>query len=135
VIQVEWANPEQTIVRWRFGWPWTWDEFYTALDQVNAMIDGISGIADSIILPSRSTILPANAISHLRRLINGRHPRHDLIVLVGSSSFVAELLKLSTQFIPSVRDQLHYVGTEEEALNLITVAQQRRERGKASHPA
>lgn len=130
MIQVEWAKPESHILRWHFDWPWTWQEFCSVLAEANRMIDEVSGIADSIILASGRPIMPANTLSNLPVIAKERHPRHDLIVVVGSSSFTNELLRLSVQFIPGIQRQLHYVHSEDEALALIHLAQQQRANGR-----
>jgi hypothetical protein len=127
MIQVQWANPEKTIVLWEFTSQWTWNDFFAAKKEVDVMIDSIEGIVDSIFLTSADQKIPSNAIANFRSIIAKRHHRHDLIVLVGSKKFLTSLLQTVINFMPGIHHQIHFVNSQVEAYNVIEQAQQRRQ--------
>jgi len=127
MIEVEWADAEQRVVRWQFTWPWTWDEFYAAQQHMDDLIDSVDGIIDTVIFPAQNSRMPPSAISNLRRILRQRHPRLGLVVLVGMNNFVLEIVRFSTQIIPGISKQIHHVRSEDEAFTLITATQQQRE--------
>ena len=123
MIEVNWGNPEKNIVIWEFFSPWTWNEFYDAKKQVDVMIDAVSGVVDSIFLTTVDQKIPPNAIGNFQNIIGNRHERHDLIVLVGSKSFLSALLNVVVKWIPGASSQFRYVHSQEEAYNIIAKAQ------------
>ena len=126
MVEVYWANPEKNILLWIFPPRWTWTEFFTAKKQADAMIDNVEGIVDSIFLVPKELIIPSNAIPNLRSLIANRHKRHDLVIVVGSTSFLTALLNLILQNVPNAKHQFRFVQDQAEAYRVIEENQQRR---------
>lgn len=130
MIKVEWANSEKNIVIWTFLLNWTWDDFHDAKRQVDAMIDDVEGIVDSIFLTTNVQHIPANAVSNFGTIAKKRHQRHDLIVVVGSRSFIKSLVNVTFALVPGLRRQIYFVTTIDEAYEIIGKAQRQR----ASYP-
>jgi hypothetical protein len=119
MIQVEWGNSEKTVVLWRFSYPWAWTEFYAAKAAVDAMIDSVSGMVDSIFLTSEEQRIPKDAIIHFRNIIGQQHPRSHRIVVVGAKPRLAMLVNVILSLIPKARDQFRYVTSLDEAYALL----------------
>lgn len=128
MVEVEWANAEHNIIRWRFSQPWTWDEFYSAKNQVDTMIDSVVGTVDSIFVTSNTQLLPPNATIHLRNIIAARHKRHNLIVIVGANRFLSTILTVMTRWVPGLDIQLRYATSVSDAFSLIQESRQKRQR-------
>jgi hypothetical protein len=125
MITVEWANGEQNILRWQFIQPWTWEEFYNAQMQMNAMIDSVTGNVDCIFLTSKTQLLPSHATIHLRKIIAQQHERLNLIVIVGANRFVSTLMQVMTHWVPDFANQLRFTPSEQDAFPLIEQAWQK----------
>lgn len=124
MITVEWANEAKTVVRWRFINTWTWDDFYAAQKEVDAMIDTVDGIVDGIILTSASQNLPSGALPHLRKITIQRHKRYGLSYVVGSGVYLTTVLNILAKVVRE--ETIRFVGTEVEAFAHIAQAQQKR---------
>lgn len=139
MVEVQWADEEKDIVLWKFPSRWTWHDFYEAKQEVDAMIDSVEGIVDSIFLTSGAQRMPSGALQNLKRIITERHQRHDLIVVVNTRMFLHALVTTVFKFVPSAKRQFHFVNSEEEAYAIIRAAQQNRlpsaERGAAERSA
>ena len=92
-ISVNWANEEQTIVRWIFDGPWTWQDFLDAQTQSNALLATVDHRVDIVGNLINSPSLPANALSAYKGVLKRAAPNIGLIVLVGSSSFVKAMVR------------------------------------------
>lgn len=127
MIEVRWSNDEKHTVIWKFSVPWNWNEFYAAQKQVDAMIDSVDGLVDSIFIVTLAQRLPAGGPTHLRKIIAQRHKRHDMIVMVGTNSFLTSILRVITLVLPGFKRQLNYVTSIEEAEALLKDVRARRQ--------
>ena len=119
MIKIQWSDTQQNIVIWTFSDQWTWNDFYTAQNEVQNRINKVNGIVDSIFITPQQQKVPSSAISHFRKIITKRHNRHDMLVVVGSSMFLSALLNMVIKFIPSASHQFHFVSTQDEAYKII----------------
>ena len=126
MIQVDWARSVQNTVVWHFTSPWTWEEFTDAKQHADAMIDTVSGVVDTIFVTAKDDAIPPSGLVNLRNLINKRHPRNDLMIVVGAHNFVTAIVNIVIAAMPSFSSQVQFVTTEEEALARVTQAQARR---------
>lgn len=119
MVEVEWEPSTQNVMIWKFTAPWTFDEFQSAKDQVDAMIDRVEGYVDSIFLVSKGQAIPRNTVTQLRKLISEAHERHRYIVLVGVRVYLATLLKTLGELIPSFEPHLRVASTKAGAVLMI----------------
>ena len=135
MIEVTWANAEKNIVLWKFPSQWMWHDFFAALKDADAMIDGVEGIVDSIFLTPQDQVIPQGGIRNFKLILARRHARHGLIILVDAQTLLVSLLGIVLKLIPNARPQMHFVQSEAEAYALIAAAQQQRLQDRASQVA
>ena len=108
MIAVEWSLEEPNVVIWKFTTPWTFNEFHAAKERVDAMIDGVEGLVDSIFLTTAEQRIPPSAVAHLRKIIEHQHKRHRYIVVVGAKSFLVTIIGIINQLFPNIEDENVY---------------------------
>ena len=126
VINVKWDSQTEQIVVWQFSSPWTWNEFFAAMKDMNHLIDGVDGIVDTILLTSSEQTIPPSALTNIRNLMTQLHERNDLVVLVGSKAFLTALINHVTSIIPNVKEKYRFAHDVSEAYAIIEQARQQR---------
>lgn len=122
MITVEWADEDQTIIYEWFGPQWSWEEVYTAWNQVAALIEGREpGLQLSFILDMReSGLLPQDFLSNLKRIgqmsadVNSNV---ELRIFVGGSQVLRHFMNLFRRVYPPAAEALRaiFVETVEDA--------------------
>jgi len=120
-IAVNWYNDDKTIIYWKFAGKWDWNEYAEAQDVSNAMLDTVDHTVDVIGNVQESPSLPANALSVYRSNLSSAHPNTGLIVLVGASMFVEQMVRLLKQMFRNkvAGTNFEFAKSDEEALALI----------------
>lgn len=119
MVEVGWEPSTENVIIWKFATPWTFDEFRSAKNKVDAMIDQVEGCVDSIFLISAGQVAPKNALTQLRKMISEAHERHRYIVLVGVRVYLATLLKILGELIPNFEPHLRVASTRAGAIQMI----------------
>ncbi len=109
MIEIKWSQQASNTVVWTFTAPWTFEEFYDTKLRVDAMIDSVEGIVDSIFLTTPEQKLPPRAVTHLRNIVAQQHKRHRYIVVVGAKTFLSTLINVITKLVPNADLQFHFV--------------------------
>lgn len=115
MINVKWDDTKPQIIIWEFTAPWDFDEFYTAQQHANLLIDTIDGAVDSIFLVAGSLSIPPAAVSHLRTIILHGHPRHRYAVIVGAKLLVPALMNVLAELIPGFTIQYRLADSRQDA--------------------
>jgi hypothetical protein len=129
MIKVEWANQDKNVVRWQFLDHWTWQEFYQAQREVDAMIDTVEGMVDGIIFTSSLQHIPPNALTHLRKILRQKHQRYGISIVIGARSFLTALLNLLPRLI-GVK-AIYFVESEEAAYHHLAELREKRQETRA----
>ena len=104
-ISVQWDNPDKTLLRWNFEGKWTWDDYYAAMEQNNALLDSIQSKADLLIDMQQTNIVAAGFTSQFRR-ISQFHPKAGFAIIVLNSRFIEIMLNMLMNFQPAMRLRL-----------------------------
>lgn len=119
-VDVEWDNPEQTIIRYNFNKGWTWDDYYNATKMGDAMIDSTTHqllIGAILYIPDPG--LPPNVLRGTQSGMKSRHPRAQIVVVVTRNRFVRALYDVVVMAYRSLKDEFLRVDTLEEARTLL----------------
>ena len=100
-INVEWDGDEKTAVRFTYLGQWTLPEFYTAIDQSNAMMAEVGRKVNVIIDTRKSNALPNNFISVMRMMPSKASPNTGTIVIVGANAFIRAFANTIARLFPS----------------------------------
>jgi hypothetical protein len=101
-ITVAWQDAEKTALRWTFEGKWTWEEYYKALDQNNALLDAIDNKVDLIINMENTNHVPPGYVSQFRRIAQF-HPQVDFAILIMNNRFIEIMLNMLVNFQPEMR--------------------------------
>lgn len=119
-IAVCWDNPEQTIVRMEFEPGWTWDEFYAAVQQANALIDTVSHPVSYLsVQTTPNAYIAPNTLTHLANVHKHWHPRSVISVIVGPAAYVNAFLNVLLRMHPELKHIHRMANTADEARKLI----------------
>jgi hypothetical protein len=119
MIDVQWDNAAQTILRWDMSGKWTWDEVYPMVDLTNqwATAGGqrlvvIMNPTDEITYAGHA---PANSISHLVSLPQRLSPLWVLSIFVTPISVGRVIINTAIQLNPRLRGRYLALNTLAEA--------------------
>jgi hypothetical protein len=120
-IRVQWDNDDKTIVRWDFDGPWKWDDYFVAQLESNRLLDSVDHLVDIIGNIQKSRLLPPSAVSVYRSSLKSAAPNLGLIVLVGSSSFVRQMVNIFMKLFrfKGPGTDFRFADSEEEARQII----------------
>ncbi len=116
-INLEWDNPDKTVLRMDVIGRWTWDEMYQASHEGYKMLDAVPHRVCSLIDFSASQGIPSNAITHARNMMGKQHPRTGLTVMVGVSPLFLSLWRVFVRVYAlfSREQDFTFAGSLEEA--------------------
>lgn len=121
---VQWHDAAQTVLRWEFEGAWTWEEFYQAQDEVNALSASVEHPVDIIVVMHPTSAVPAGAPSQFGRIARGSHGRSGRTVLVGANRFVEVMLSIFGKFQRETARRITTAKSIEEALALLARQQE-----------
>jgi hypothetical protein len=116
-ISVQWDNPDKTLLRWNFEGKWTWDDYYAAMEQNNALLDSIQSKADLLIDMQQTNIVAAGFTSQFRR-ISQFHPKAGFAIIVLNSRFIEIMLNMLMNFQPAMRHQVIVTDSIEKGFQI-----------------
>lgn len=121
-ITVQWYKDSHRIIHFDFPIKWTWDEFWAAKQVSDEMMDGVNEPCAVILQAPPNVVLPDNALSNGRSMINKRHPRAGIFIIVTPNAFVRSVVKMLSQLYVARRGFLRSAGTMGEAENALIAA-------------
>lgn len=128
-IQVDWDNPEKTIVRFIYTGKWTWDEFYEVITRANEMMDTVEKPVVSIIDQTASPYLPPNAALHIRNVIrmSMSHNNSGISIFLKADTVGKMMIDILSQTYPDIRDNTtwHFTQNIEDARKIANECVQR----------
>lgn len=116
-VEVEWDNPEKTVVHYRFHGEWTWAEFYAAEAQLQSMINGMTYRIDFIIVLEAAPHLhlPYEWMRHMRQLDENRIAASGSMVVVGATAVIKMVIAMLRRLGNSIAQSAVFAETVEEA--------------------
>ena len=127
-LQVEWDNPERSVLLYTAVGEWSWEEFYTARERGRQLADTVSHQRiDAIVDLRLSGGFPQNSLFHFRRMPAEAHPKfaNSNMVLVGNNLFVSTLLEILSRINPQAMRNFHIAHSTEQARLLLHGIQER----------
>jgi hypothetical protein len=120
-VNIMWDNDKHTAVRMEFIDRWTWDEVHRAMTQHTQMLNETSNTVAGIIDLTDGIGTPPLILTQMRGIMQKRHPRTGMIVLVGANDVVITFWKIFLQaYGRLVREPRYaYAKTVQEARAII----------------
>ncbi|MEO8606269.1 MAG: hypothetical protein ABI690_00180 [Chloroflexota bacterium] len=118
-VHIQWDNPEKSIIMARYEGRWTWEEFYQAAKDCEALAatvpHQINIIADMV-----DGFLPQGApFGHAQKVASHNGPQMGFIVVVSGSRFIQGLMNVSARVVPVWREKYRAANSVEEARRMI----------------
>lgn len=107
-IQVQWDNPQHTIIRYDFAAHWTSEDFFDAIAADDDMIASVDHPVHLILDMSKSDTVPVVQLTRLRRIAGSVGEQTGLIVLVGANMWINALADIFQKVYASRVD--HFCG-------------------------
>lgn len=117
-FQIEWDNPECTLLRYTVSGHWTWEEFYSARVEGRQMIDQVDADRiDAIIDLRYGSLFPQNALFHFRQLPGEVPPKLDngVVVIVQNNLFVSTMIEVMRRINPHAMRNFYSARSLEQA--------------------
>jgi hypothetical protein len=120
IYNVHWVNESHDIVYAKYPIDWTWDDFYMIREQVHALVDSENTARVDFIADQSASILPKGSpFGHARSVIQNKHPRVKLIVIVASNALLRSMANIAFKLSAEARSSFRLVSSIEDALQLI----------------
>ncbi len=118
-----WDDAEQSIIRFDYVSHWTWEELYTAVTDVNKLMDSVDHPVTHMIDLTQNGGVPPNLINHVQQLAALMHPNVEMTVIVGADRFVHMLGDLCFRLAGSRvdRSRFHWAESLEQARFMVEV--------------
>jgi len=118
-VIVNWTDSEKKIIRYDFPAQWTWDDLYSAMNQVNGMMATVTYNVYVVISFEHSKGIPPGALTHLRIGTMKAAPNWGGGVFIGVSSFLTALLNTFTLLNKKLGERYAIAKTDDEAMAII----------------
>lgn len=119
-IYVQWYDPAQTIICFTVDGAWTWDEFYQARAEANALMNLVpQGQIHCLVDMHRGNMLPQNAITHFSKLSSASNKKMGHIVLIGTNTFVQTIFRMMHKVRAQGMTRMHLAPTFDVARDLL----------------
>jgi hypothetical protein len=125
MINVEWDNPEKTVIRLDYFEPIaSWEEYQKAVKDSYEMVGSQAHNVYLIHHPGEATMPAGNAIAQIRRAVNAAPANTTAILMVISNDFARRILQVVIKITMS-RKPFYFVTSIEEARKLIEIQNER----------
>ena len=88
-VEVQWGDPEQTLIRIDMLGRWTWDEFYRAAEEIKLMITSKSTVVNMIAVVENPLHVPGNPLFQINNFLHSAPPNLGMTMIVGAMSVLS----------------------------------------------
>lgn len=114
-IEVSWFNGAHSVILMEFPQRWTWREFYDAKMEADTMMEAVDYPCALILTGPSDVIMPENVLSNARMMLNQKHPRAEVFMVVSPNPFVHALLNMLMRVSRDAARGVRIVGSVEAA--------------------
>lgn len=120
-IQVEWKNETKTTIGLVLSGRWTLEEFYTANQQANNMVEQVPHMVHVILDVHNSKTMPEGFMNAITNVARKAPANMGILVMVGINSFARTFIRFYRKLYPLKPGQrvIQYAANEDEALAII----------------
>jgi len=119
-IQVQWDNPEKTILCQKFEGKWTGPDYYASIDEMNRLLKEVNYRVHLIGDMTNSVGIPAlNLLAASGRIVKLMEYQFLTITVVKAHSYFQSLVNVVRRMSPVLAERVYFVSTREEANKLL----------------
>jgi hypothetical protein len=119
MINIDWANPDKTIILWQNQGAMTSQEYAHALQQSAALAESVDHTVGVIMDMRRAAGLPKNSFLLSRQVVEGQPKNMKITVLVSNSTFWEKVWGMMSRFHPATHINIQFTTSIDEAYRLI----------------
>ena len=129
-FQVEWDNPEKTIIRVTYPEKWTWNDFFESMVEETALMRTVQHTVHLLVDLRQSKSIPVGgALTHSRNALNDLPDNWGILAVVSTNVLIQRLATVfRTAFTNRIGAKTFVVASMDEAYRLIA----QKESGTAS---
>jgi hypothetical protein len=118
-ITVDWDTTEKHAIRMEISGKWNWDDIWSALDEIHALLESVDYTV-SIIIPGADVLvrsLPPGLLTQVGALNRRRHPRSGLMIFVDEAETNAGKVwyRMIGAVYPNFYNMFQFVNSHETA--------------------
>ena len=122
-VTIQWHDYLDNVQLLVFEAPWTWDQFYAAMDARKAMIAerGGPGPYDLVVDVRKSGPVARDSIPQMKRMFTNPDPTAGLHVIIGASTVVKMLYDATMKVYTAMGkcQTMYFAGSMEEAETIL----------------
>jgi hypothetical protein len=125
-IELFWYDPGETILYFRFGRTWLWEEFFEADAESNRLASGKDYVVDTIFDFTVTVTVPDKLLTNFLRAAKGsdEHPNHGITVIFGVGILFRVMGGSIQKLVRS--EHIQIADDIDQALAIIATAQAKR---------
>ena len=100
MIELDWDDPEKTIILYTFFDPWTWDEYYATNPKRDKMFSETNQVIDIILDFRKGKRLPPQAMTQLHKIGSWGSPQRGVVIILGVHSMLQLLANIMSSLYP-----------------------------------
>lgn len=121
-IQVQWDNPEKTVIYYTFEGRWTFKDFNGVYQEVFAMLDTVNHPVHAIVDLSKSPFFPTDTLSEMRRLTFEQHRNGGITVIITQNHMAHAMYNFLRSVYRRFSEVFHLVNSQEAAYQVLEQA-------------
>jgi hypothetical protein len=118
-VEVSWYKGSDRVILFEFPDVWGWNDFWDAKGRSDAMTDTVTHNVAILLKVPANVRMPDNALSQGRALLQKRHPRATLFVMVTPNAFARKLMNILSQLYISRRNMLQTAQSLEDTERIL----------------
>ena len=132
MIELDWDDPEKTIICYTFHDPWTWDEYYATNPKRDKMFSETDQVIDIILDFRKGKQLPPKAMTHMLKVGTWDSPQRGAVIVVGVHSMLELLANIMNSLYPQTTSKAPRPARDlDHAHKLIKEIKRKREKAHA----
>ncbi len=100
MIELDWDDPEKTIILYTFFDPWTWNEYYATDPKRDMMFSETNQVIDIILDFRKGKHLPPQAMTQLSKIGSWDNPQRGVVIVLGVHSMLQLLANIMNSLFP-----------------------------------
>lgn len=121
-IHTRWLDEDRQIILTMFETPWTLDDFYRMVNEMESLVMRIDGTFHMVLDFTQSKSLPPSFLTALRSADVKHKENLGMVVVVGASSFVQAIGMMGQRIGVRSVQHVRFVDSIDDAVELLSSA-------------
>ncbi|MAS37191.1 MAG: hypothetical protein CL610_24535 [Anaerolineaceae bacterium] len=122
-IHTRWLDEDRQIILTTFEAPWTLDDFYRMVNEIESLVMRIDGTFHLVLDFTHTRSLPPSFLTALRSADVKHKENLGMVVVVGASSFVRAIGVMGERIGVRSVQHVRFVDSIDDAVELLSTAE------------